>query len=230
MEAFNASWEGTFSRVLQTMSDRQEMPTGDDFRALMVFVAHSYLRVPARWAIVRRFIERLGDDQLAYITRSREDYERLVASQRHADPAAETFSFDEMLAFIRDAKPKAVLPKNLLVGMLWQGVQDLYPWLMEEQWTLFLAPKGAGEYFLTDDPVVRSDAGWLMPLGSEMALSSRRGNLQAKEFANRVQVASLNSILLARRPKIVVARSLDGEWIRNDNRLCRIGELFQLPK
>ena len=139
--------DGPAASVFGRLRESPRLPTREELRALMVFVAFQMVRVPLFREWHRQRLKVSTPDMLEEEV-TRKDFEDGV--KLFGDPGV---TFEEWKAMVRTGKIPVALSKNEELQLMIDQANAIIPWLMKRNWSVRVVPVGAPELVSSDLPV-----------------------------------------------------------------------------
>lgn len=239
--------ESRAAPVIKNMEAAETIPAGDDFVALMAFVAVMAARVPVRRTAIREVFDQISKGMLAQTLATPERYAAAVATVRLAGVDVREFpTYEDMRCSVEEDRFHFAPSKNWLVVATLIAFQSIFPFLIKRDWSLVIAQEQAGEYICSDCPVgliwtvpvpafYADSPGFGMrktevtfPLNKRMILVGRfEEESHISRVTNTYHVATGNSRTAMDAERFLYSTKEDFCWLRNDDRICNATELME---
>ena len=154
-----ATIESKAAPVIRSIVANQRMPDGEDYIALMTFLAAMVVRIPRLrnqdYKVMSEFVER-GKKISEWLKEHPGETISLPPT-----PGAERGPSLEKLASVTESKDK--FTHELYVPSMLSVIPRLVPYLAARQWTIWVAPSGDAEFVCSDSPIFLQ---WITPVSA----------------------------------------------------------------
>ncbi|MDB5100890.1 MAG: hypothetical protein JWM80_5311 [Cyanobacteria bacterium RYN_339] len=242
-----ANFEGQAADALKGVLGEKQIGDFERRVVLVNFIALMALRVPSQRNILADFKKRTSVMLMQTMVSTPEVWER-VKARAHADGVnVGDVSYERMRDFAMDTSRYTIeLSREALIQTIFGPLDKIIPLLLERRWSIAIAAAGAGAFVCCDTPVARhwtiddhppfvpgfglKHSHIVFPLDRRTALLGTWDGDEEVFEADRVQVATINSHILASADRFVIYSDEDYSWYTKDGRIAGPSELIEWYK
>lgn len=221
--------EGPADRILDWIRDHKQVPEGEEFGRLMVYVAIQTVRIPALRKSISQFLDDSGKSMLRMLLGTPERWAAHVEKLRAAGKTLpKEADYDSLKKFIDSDDFQIEATPELFVKNIIELSKAIVPYLLERTWSLWIAKEGTGEFVCSDRPValnsLRPLPPWTgpghalkgtvitIPISSQMALEGRFEGESRVERADSKMIAVINGCTVRSAERFIYSINEDFLW------------------
>lgn len=214
LEQDYAKLEGHVATALRAIEETRRFDAIDHLSSIINLIAILAVRTPKGREFRRRIAERVVKDSFLKNTASREAYdahEELTREQRQAANISD-FPYEIIKAYVDNDQYSVELSTMHHIEQELPMFREIFPYLRDRRWRLWIAPEESGGFVTSDHPVgivwQESHADGTMPgfaspnssvsfpLSQNMAISGHFDIQGGTYIASREHVAAINTITI----------------------------------
>lgn len=161
VEANLSRLESDAAQVVRALEASQSIPSGDDYRILMTFIAFMALRVPAFRAAYEDPLVDVVRDVNRFVTFNAERWRAFLNQAGEKAARFKDLSHTEAAALLERGQFTVSLDTTYHVGVMLQNAPRALSLLERRKWSLATADPAQGDFITSDQPVY---LGWTHPL------------------------------------------------------------------
>jgi hypothetical protein len=244
MERVLSFVEGKCAPVVRDVVTNKRLPTGDDFDALLNFVALSFVRVPSIRATHSDFIDRVGKSLARLAFLGDDGAKRLRDDLAAEGKSASDEELQKLQAFVESDDYSINMDQNWHVQTMQQSFDVLLPALLQRHWGVWTVADDAPDLVCSDRPLTlwplnphplipsgfaTPNTVLTIPLSRRVLLVSRLEDVVPDSFElDHVNVALMNTTGATWANQIYSAQA-DWTWTVNGEILTAQAYLDGLP-
>lgn len=152
--------EGEVSIILRATEETGNMPIGDDYLKLMIFLAIMAVRVPGWLSRVDNFFEQISKKMMRLVVAKKERWESTVARMKADGIDVGDAKWEKMKASVEGDEFNVKMNQNYRMFLMMNSLYALTDILANRKWTVWTAPAGSKGFICSDRPL---SCGWLVP-------------------------------------------------------------------
>ena len=214
LEQDYAKLEGLVAAALRAIEETERVDDIDHLSSIVNLIAILAVRTPKGRESRRRIAERAIKDSFRNNTASREVYdahEELTREQRQAANIP-NFPYESIKAYVDDDQYSIELSTMHHIEQELPMYREIFPYLRDRQWRLWIAPADSGGFVTSDHPVgivwqespldgstpgfASPNSSVSFPLSKTMAISGHFDAQGGTYIASREHVATINTITI----------------------------------
>jgi len=233
-----AQFESDAAQVLRRIGFSKSPPQGDDLLVLVNCVAGFWALVPRIRNITSNFVDQIAKRVGQMMVSSPEMYYGILKRMRESGEAVPegAYDYEGMKHYVQEGNYRADYEQEWHIKQSLDSLDVLIPVLMQRNWSLLIAQKGAGTFVCSDSPVsltwtkkkttfrppgfAHRDTVVTMPLNKEVAILGEFGKPSASISAPRRIIASVNSQTARMAERFIYSSTKDFCWMTGEGEIA----------